>query len=173
MKKTNKGFTLIELLVVIAIIGILSAVVLASLNTARNKGKDASAKASMESIRASAELYYNGLGANSYGSLAHTGVASQSYTSASTNTTAATSVCTDADVTKLGASAAKQSGQSPKCDSFTTTYTVVTQLNDLTYFCVDSTGFAGDPSGAGTTAAAGTAMSTTIAAGWSVGVSCK
>jgi prepilin-type N-terminal cleavage/methylation domain-containing protein len=54
----NKGFTLIELLVVIAIIGILSSVVLASLSSARNKGKDAAVKSQLASMRAQAELYY-------------------------------------------------------------------------------------------------------------------
>lgn len=59
MNTKTKGFTLIELLVVIAIIGILSSVVLASLNSARNKGADASIKANLNGIRAQAELFYD------------------------------------------------------------------------------------------------------------------
>ena len=55
----SKGFTLIELLVVIAIIGILSAVVLASLDSARNKATDAAARADLDSSRAQSELYYD------------------------------------------------------------------------------------------------------------------
>jgi len=55
----NKGFTLIELLVVIAIIGILSAIVLASLDTARNKGVDAATKADLDDARAQAENFYD------------------------------------------------------------------------------------------------------------------
>lgn len=55
----KKGFTLIELLVVIAIIGILSSVVLASLNQARGKGSDAAAKEDLNNIRAQAELVYD------------------------------------------------------------------------------------------------------------------
>ncbi len=58
-KKFNRGFTLIELLVVIAIIGILSSVVLASLNTARGKGADAAIKSNLANIRAQAEIQYD------------------------------------------------------------------------------------------------------------------
>jgi len=57
--KKNKGFTLIELLVVIAIIGILASVVLASLSSARDKGKDAAVRSQLANMRAQAEIYYS------------------------------------------------------------------------------------------------------------------
>ena len=66
MTSLKRGFTLIELLVVIAIIGILSSVVLASLNTARGKGADATAKSELNSMRAQAELVYDNATPNSY-----------------------------------------------------------------------------------------------------------
>lgn len=58
----KKGFTLIELLVVVAIIGVLASVVLASLNTARVKGRDARRLADLKQIQTALEMYFNDFG---------------------------------------------------------------------------------------------------------------
>jgi len=58
-RSNSFGFTLIELLVVIAIIGLLSSIVLASLNTARARGRDARRVADMHSVVQALELYAN------------------------------------------------------------------------------------------------------------------
>ncbi len=61
---TKKGFTLIELLVVIAIIGILSSVVLVSLNTARQKARDAGRKSNLQSIMSAISLQSDAFNTN-------------------------------------------------------------------------------------------------------------
>jgi prepilin-type N-terminal cleavage/methylation domain-containing protein len=56
--RAKRGFTLIELLVVVAIIGVLATIVLASLNSARGKAKDAAIKQSLSQFQKQAELQY-------------------------------------------------------------------------------------------------------------------
>ncbi len=58
-KGQKRGFTLIELLVVVAIIGVLSSVVMVSLNSARVKARDAKRKVELKQITNALELYYN------------------------------------------------------------------------------------------------------------------
>ena len=57
-KKLSAGFTLIELLVVIAIIGVLSTIVLSSVNQARGRARFATTYSQLDQIAKAARMHY-------------------------------------------------------------------------------------------------------------------
>lgn len=58
-QKRINGFTLIELLVVIAIIGILATFIVASFNSAQQRGRDARRKSDLDAVKKALELAKN------------------------------------------------------------------------------------------------------------------
>ncbi len=135
-KNSNKGFTLIELLVVIAIIGILSSVVLASLNTARAKGGDAAVKSNLDNSRAEAAIYYDTN--NNYG----TAAATAGETSCAT---ANTIFALDTTMANQIAAAKSAGGGITSCMNTTGStgaWAATAQLKTSTtgFWCVDSSG---------------------------------
>jgi len=117
----KKGFTLIELLVVIAIIGVLSSVVLASLNSARSKGNNVAVKSNLDTVRSQAQLFVDD----------HGGL----YTGLCTDTTV---------VAALNAAKSAGSGVAPVCNVATNggAWAAQVQYKNSTdgYACVDSIG---------------------------------
>jgi prepilin-type N-terminal cleavage/methylation domain-containing protein len=135
-----RGFTLIELLVVIAIIGILSSVVLASLNTARNKGADASIKSNIDSTRAQSELYYDS--GSTYAGLCAAAATATPPGIAGMLTAAAASVSGTATVDTAIANAA--AANKVTCHDSATAWAAAAPTKTAAgYWCVDSTGFSG------------------------------
>ncbi len=134
-KNRSQGFTLIELLVVIAIIGILSAVVLASLSTARQKGNDAAIQSDFAAIQSQAEIFYgsNSTAVNSYGN------------AATLSCSTAGSVFADLLITRAINGATTAAGnQAPVCNNTASAYAISIKLNVPQglngYWCVDSGG---------------------------------
>ena len=136
MKNTQKGFTLIELLVVIAIIGILSSIVIASLNSARTKGKDAAIKGQIKQLQTQAETYYDaagsfGISASSTGSACTAGVA---------NTVFGTSTVA-AQVALIAATDAPNSTTRCTTDATGQRWSLsISGLNNGGFICVDNGG---------------------------------
>ncbi len=139
--KSSRGFTLIELLVVIAIIGILSSVVLASLNSARLKGRDAAIKGALNSARSQAELIASNNGAYSSAICTDTTMTGI-ITNAKSNSTATAAAA--AINTTIGTAG---STNTATCHSDANGWGIEVPLPSVsagsTFFCVDSKGYSG------------------------------
>ncbi|MFT7644715.1 MAG: prepilin-type N-terminal cleavage/methylation domain-containing protein [Candidatus Paceibacteria bacterium] len=120
MKFLQKAFTLVELLVVIAIIGILASVVLASLNDARQQGKDAKVMSEM-------------------GSIAKRAAIDESQTFTFDTVCGSNGFASSAKIVALIASINSIASSTVTCNSDTTSYAVSAPMGTA-HWCVDNGG---------------------------------
>jgi len=118
-ERSRRGFTLIELLVVIAIIGILAAMILVALNTARSKAKDARIKSDMAQFAVDATLHYDTNGSYTQ----WCGLSGD-----------------HANYDALQADVKKQGGTNASCRVTAETWVIFAQLASSGFVCTDSAG---------------------------------
>ena len=140
MNRNRKGFTLIELLVVIAIIGILATISLVSLNSSTQAADDGKIKVEVAQIKA--------LALNSYIQT------NSSYDSVCLTTGSIYGILNTTGYAFVGNGATLAASNKFVCNDNASAYVAAKSLSTPVngYFCVDSTGFSGVITGAGTNA---------------------
>lgn len=142
MQTNNKGFTLIELLVVIAIIGILSGLIVVSMSGAQTAAKDSRIKATMDQLRATAEIYKIQSSSTSptYGTINGLAACDQASSFLATGSEG-DRLCDDIQATGSGALLI-YSGATGYCVQKTLNATT-----GVTFWCIDGTGYSGGDTG--------------------------
>ena len=138
----QRGFSLIELLVVIAIIGILAALVLVALGSARDKANDARIKSDIGQLRTFAEIIYDSNG-TSYDTVGagQVGACFEDPAAADADDTCTSQSIADNVLTlSQDIAAAFPAGTGITSWSDTDLFCVEAQLRDGTFLCVDNTG---------------------------------
>lgn len=159
MKNNKKGFTLIELMTVISIIAIFAAITVLVVSNTKDKGSNSAIKASVDTIRKQAEIFYNnnslsyGAGSMATGTNCVTSPGANTIFngSVSSDTSVIAKTITDVNTKAGGSSAAPLVACAQGNNAWA--FAVVLKQN-LGAYCVDSRGLAPKTTAAYTTAAA-------------------
>ena len=137
----KRGFTLIELLVVIATISLLSSIVFASLNSARDKSKDAAMKANLSGMRVAAALIYDNTG--TFDTICDSGTSTRNQLNAAYDQSTkgdAETICRSSGTNYVYSSSGSLTGGTKAVTP--DKWAAVVQLRNNNYFCVDYSGIA-------------------------------